>query len=90
MNFAIEVCRANLDVGEGSGDGSEVRRPVIAMSGQHANLAAFDPGAGAVAVELDLMDPCVALRRALHQRGEFGGDEVREGSGWAAGHSRVG
>jgi len=56
------------------------------MARQHASVAAFDPGAGAITVELDLMDPCVALGRALHQRGEFGVDEVGEGVGRAAGH----
>ena len=70
--FAVEVCRLELEDREDSGNGSEARRPVVAGAGEHLDVAGLDPGGGSVAVELHLMHPGVALRRALHQEGALG------------------
>jgi hypothetical protein len=50
------------------------------MAGQHPNLAALDPGADAVPVDLDFVEPRVALGRALDKSGELGADEIRKRS----------
>jgi hypothetical protein len=44
----------------------------------HADLAALDPGADAVTVGFDFVQPSIALRRALDQGGELGVAEVWE------------
>jgi hypothetical protein len=55
------------------------------MAGQHPDLAALDPGADAVPVDLDFVQPRVALGRALDKSGELGADEIRKRVGGAAG-----
>ena len=51
-------------------------RPIEAGAGQQPDLAALDPGAGAIAVELDLVEPGIAFGRVAHEGGELGRNEV--------------
>src|SRR5215469_9067924 len=54
-DLSVEVGRSDLEVGQDRGDWLEPGGPVIPMSGQHLDLAALDPGADAVSVDLDLV-----------------------------------
>jgi hypothetical protein len=85
-DLAVEIGRLDGKIGQDRGDGAEAGSPVIAMAGQHPDLAALDPGGDAVSVDLHFMEPGVALGRPLDQGGELERDEVGEGVGRTAGH----
>ncbi len=70
-DLAVEqrlVDRQALRLGD---NGREALGPVVAMPAQEPDLAAVDAAADAVAVELDLVQPALAGRCALHERGEL-------------------
>ena len=61
-------------------------RPVIAVAGEGADLAAIDDDQGAIAVILDLVNPALPGRRLRDEGREFGLDEAETGFGGTAGH----
>ena len=65
----------------GPDDGRELRRPVQPLAGQQRRMAVLGAQLHAIAVELDLMRPALALRRLLRRLGELRLDELRQ-CGW--------
>jgi hypothetical protein len=57
-------------------DRPEAGRPIEAGAGQQPDLAALDPRHGAVAVELDLVEPGITFGRVVHEGCKLGRDEV--------------
>ena len=87
-DLAVQIGGADLGDRQGGGDRPEARGPVEAAAGEHANLAGLEARRGAVAVQLDLVDPAIAGRRLVREGGELGRDEFRErgaghGAQWA-------
>ena len=72
--------------GGGAGDGGEPRGPVVAVAGPDGGLAVADGDLDAVAVELDLVDPAGAGRRAVEGLAKLRRDEVGDrGGGFTGG-----
>ena len=70
--LAVEQKVAMAEGGDGGGDGGQAGGPIQAVAGDQLDGAALAPGEQPVAVELDLADPLVAVRRDVCGAGELG------------------
>ena len=77
-DLAVEDGIVAGKLGAGGGDGRKFLGPVEAAPRLERHRAVGDASLDAVAVELDLMDPAVAVGRSRAQRREARRDEVRE------------
>jgi len=75
-DLAVQISGLDGQRCQRRGDGPEAGRPIQAGVGQQADLAALDPGGGAVAVELDLMKPGITVGRVAHEGRKLGRDEL--------------
>ena len=69
-DFAIEPCGFEAELAHGLGDAIQRSGPFLAVSREHRHLALVDAAEHAVAVELDFMQPFIAGRNGVDQRGE--------------------
>ncbi len=77
-NLAVEDGIVAGKLGAGGGDGRKFLGPVETTPRLERHRAVGDASLDAVAVELDLMDPAIAVGRSRAQRREARRDEVRE------------
>jgi len=75
-DLAVQISGLDGQRGQRRGDRPEAGRPIQAGPGQQPDLTALDPGGGAVAVELDLVEPALAFGRLVDEGGELRRDEV--------------
>src|SRR5665213_2307046 len=78
--FAVDQCSFGLHGSDSIGDSEKFFCPVKAAPGQQLDLALGKPRLDSVAVEFDLMDPVVALRRAVGESGETGLNKSWQGA----------
>ena len=57
---------------------AELLRPIVAAAGEEFHPAGLDARLQAIAIELDLVQPALALRRRGHERRQCGFDEIGE------------
>jgi hypothetical protein len=83
--FAVEIGLARAKRRHGFGDRRIFMGPVEPGAGQQLDRAAVEPRMHAVAVELDFVQPVVAVRRRVDQLGELRHDPFwQSGPGAAA------
>src|SRR5260221_7115540 len=77
-DFAVDDPLAQRQRGERCRDGRELVGPVMAVAAEELRLAAADAADHAIAVELDLVQPVVALRHVGDQRRQLRQDLFRQ------------
>ena len=77
-HLAVDQRRAELQLFQSGSDAAELRRPVQTLAGEELDPVSVDTGLQAVAVELDLVDPFVALRGLGGRGGKARLQEDRE------------
>jgi hypothetical protein len=78
-DFAIENCRAALELGSFAHDTRITVAPIEAVAGASPNVALLDQKQRPVAVVLDLVYPAFSARRPVNECSELGFDEMDEG-----------
>ena len=87
-DLAVEERLRGRERGDGVADFGKARRPIVPGTGDEGDRAALDARADAIAVELDLVEPVVAVGRRLHQARELRLEAHRERGGRTAGRHR--
>src|SRR6185503_15830642 len=71
-DFPVEDRVAHRELPDRAGETRKARRPVVGAPGAQADVGAVDPAEHAIAVELDLVEPLLAVRSPIDERGELG------------------
>src|SRR4029079_7412557 len=78
-HFTVEQRALHGQRAQGAHDRRQARAPVVAAAREAQRAALLDTRQNAVAVELDLVQPLVALGRGARQRRQLRLDEVGQG-----------
>src|SRR3569833_3071533 len=76
-DFAVDDCRAGVDLKDILSNLAEALGPVMAAAGKHLDLAIVQVNLHAITVELDLVNPALAGRYSLDLDGERWVNETR-------------
>ena len=78
--FAVDQRGLGWQVGDSFGNGRKLFGPVEAAAREQLHLAAVEPSLDAIAVEFNLVDPVVAVRRVVDERGQTRFDKCGQGA----------